>query len=83
MVLELITQWLNPLREFSAPSFTPQSESAAPLIALLYRRWYVLRTSTTGTIQYRSTVQYSFSPQWESVGPLSLKHSGPHRESIV
>ena len=36
MVLELITQWLNPLREFSAPSFTPQSESAAPLLALLY-----------------------------------------------
>ena len=37
VVLELITQWLKPLREFSAPSFTPQweSESATPLLALL------------------------------------------------
>ena len=31
------------------------------------------------TVRYR----YSFSPQWESVGPLSLKHSGPQWESIV
>ena len=45
MVLELLTQWLNPLREFSALSFTPQSESAAPLLALLYR-----------TVPYRTAV---------------------------
>ena len=42
MVLGLITQWLNPLREFLAPSFSPQLESAAPLLAL---RWY-----GTGTV---------------------------------
>ena len=34
VVLGLITQWLNPLREFLAPSFSPQLESAAPLLAL-------------------------------------------------
>ena len=36
VLLELLTQWLKPLRECSAPTFTPQSESAAPLLALLY-----------------------------------------------
>ena len=34
VLLGLITQWLNPLREFLAPSFSPQLESAAPLLAL-------------------------------------------------
>ena len=43
MVLGLITQWLNPLREFLAPSFSPQLESAAPLLAL---RWYGTGTYT-------------------------------------
>ena len=60
VVLELLTQWLNPLREFSAPSFTPQSESAAPLLALLYR--YVLRTAVLRTVlpvPYSTVVRYS------------------------
>jgi hypothetical protein len=39
VVLGLITQWLNPLREFLAPSFSPQLESAAPLLALPVQ-WY-------------------------------------------
>ena len=34
VVLGLITQWLNPLREFLAPCFSPQLESAAPLVQL-------------------------------------------------
>ena len=48
MVLGLITQWLNPLRDFLAPSFSPQLESAAPLLALqLY--YEAVLVGTTGT----------------------------------
>ena len=77
MVLELITLCFKPLREFSAPSFTPQSESAAPLLAVLCTAVPVPYGTVLGT------VLYSFSPQWESVGPLSLKQRGPQWESIV
>ena len=53
MVLGLITQWLNPLREFLAPSFSPQLESAAPLLAL---RWYGTGTHTVLDSRIPSTV---------------------------
>ena len=79
VLLGLIPQWLNPLREFLAPSFSPQLESAAPLLALQVLALQVLLVPPTSTIRYR----YTFSPQWESVGPLSLKHRGPQWESIV
>ena len=60
VVLELLTQWLNPLRELSAPSFTPQSESAAPLLALLYHRWYrwYSRIPSTAVVDLYSVSMY-------------------------
>ena len=86
MVLELLTQWLNPLRELSAPSFTPQSESAAPLLALLYHRWYRYRyrylystavvdlysVSMYYVLRTTGTIQYGTVVRYSTV----LAHSG-------
>ena len=85
MVLELITLCFKPLREFSAPSFTPQSESAAPLLALLYHRWYRYHSRIPSTavvdlysvsmyyvLRTTGTIQYGTVVRYSTV----LAHSG-------